>query len=119
MNVIGSYMLARDSCEKPVSTFSHPALKFKRVFYMFQRIPVMIANALRTRRGKAPAFVLIDGKANEMNAIAQTCRDIVKIVANENYALGRQGEALKSAGEDLELGAAAIGAKGMALKGLP
>ncbi|QIG46382.1 hypothetical protein G5V57_00575 [Nordella sp. HKS 07] len=26
INVIDSYMLARDSCEKPVSTFSHPAL---------------------------------------------------------------------------------------------
>ena len=30
MNVIDSNILARDSCEKPVSTFSHPALELGR-----------------------------------------------------------------------------------------
>jgi hypothetical protein len=54
---------------------------------MFQRIPMMIANALRTCIGQIAAFGVIFRKANEMDAVGQACLDIVKIVANEDDAI--------------------------------
>jgi len=82
---------------------------------MFQRIPVMIANALSTCISQAAAFGLVLRKADEMDAVGQPCLDIVKIVANEDDAIRGQCQPCQGTGEDLALGTTAIGAEGIGL----
>src|SRR5687767_259130 len=84
---------------------------------MFQRIPVMIANPLCAGVREAAAPGLIAGEADEVDAIGQACLDIVRIVANEDDALGRQAKFGNRAGEDPRLAPPPLAPKARSLTG--